>query len=443
MGTLSGARDVRLLLSLFALVLLAPTALASIDERPLPKGWEGPARVAFDAHGQLWITLEGSWAIARYDPGTGTGQIYKLPVPKPDPEAAVGGLAFGPDGIVWTGTGTHLLGLNPTNGSFLVKRLPNPGQLGGDIYVAPDDTLYYALVDRDEIVHLDARTGEIESLPLPSQPFGPIGFASTGSGSVLVTATYGNLLATFEPDNGTLDLSAKGIQGPIGVAHAGSTAYVAEMGANTISRVMLPTGELAHFATSPSPYYPLSGPAGVLIAKDGSIWFAEHFADKIARFDPANLTLHEYEAPSAPGTNLQYVTQAGDGRIWFAEASTNKLGIATYTHEEPPALAVSNVTMRAGDTTRLDLGAASAGLLANGPGAWLNATMDGQTLVLKSTKEARGDQFVLLTNRDGKDHAGRYLIVHMEDAKPSPSAPLLLALGAVGFVATLLRRRRA
>lgn len=431
----------RVPLTLLLLALLAPTAMAGIEEKPLPNGWRGPVYLAFDKQGNLWMTLDDTWALARYDPRTGAGQAYPLPAPKPDANAAMGGIGFTSNGMVWTGTGTHLFGLNPANGSYLAKRLPEPAQLGGELYVAPDDSIYYAIVDQDEIVHLDTRTGQIETLPLPSKPFGPIGFTPAANGGVLLTATYANALATYDPVNSTLDLAAQGVQGPVGVARAGPDAYVAEMGANSISHVKLPTSKPMRFTTSPSAYYPTSGPAGILVARDGSVWFAEHFSDRISRFDPENLTLHEYEVPSAPGSNVQHVAQDANGRVWFAEYSTSKIGIATFTNEPVPD-ALANLTIAPGQRLEITLPATQGALLAMGPDETLNATIQAGKLVLVASPKASGEQYVLLTTNDGKDHHGRYVHVQVEAAKGTPAPGIVLALLALVGVALLRRARR-
>ena len=427
----------------FALLLLLviPTVQAGIEEKALPAGWEGPTHLAAGPGGQLWVVLEQSWALGRFDVVSGQGQLYPLPVSQPAGEASLGNLVVAPDGTVYLGTPTHVVRLFPTNGSYLTYPMPVRAQLGGDVNLAPDGSLWYALVDADRLVRLES-TGRMTHFAMPDAPFGPLGIEPDPQGGFYVTGTYGDTLARYDPATSGMTLSTQRVQGPVGIRRdAQGALWVAEMGASSISRVLPSLSASERFPTTPSPYYPISGPAGVHVAPDGGVWFVEHFADRISRLDPVNRTLHEYEVPSAPGTNVQYLAPGPDGAVWFAQYSTNKIGRATHDATRVPFELPLNVTLRAGESLRIPLNATGT-LLTGVSEPKLNATIQDGALVLHAAQDASGAHNVLVSVQDGRDTVGRYVRVEVQEAAPAktPGPSLVLFLGLLVVLARARRR---
>lgn len=451
------AAHVRRLALLGFILLVAPTASAAAEEFALPGGWDGPTHLAFDNTGQIWLTLDTSWALGRFDPATGTGDIYPLRVAK-TPEGGMGGLDVAPDGTVWVGTSRHLVQLFPSNGSFAEYQLPGTSLVSGDVYVAPDGIVWYALTSVDILLRLDPATGNTTQFPLPNKPFGPLDFKETADGGFFLTATYGNTYASYDPETSGLAIGRATVAGPVGIDQApDGKVWIAEMGASTVSQIEHQTGRLERYPTTHSPYYPSSGPAGIHVQPDGVVWFVEHFADRISRLDPVKKTLHEYEVPSAPGTNVQYLAPAPDGSVWFAEFTKNRVGRATFTNEPIFPAGPDSITLAAGSTASFEItGAAGEILTAAGPAEWLNATFANGNLVVKAETSApitrtedgsstsTPDHYVLLSSNHGNYTAGYYIPVTITSAKQSDT-PALPIFGALGILATLaiLRRRPA
>lgn len=416
----------------FVIVLLAGTAAAQITEVPLSQPDASPLGLAFDASGKLWVTLDKAWAVGRYATDSGKLDIAHINVSRADDEDSLTAIAVAPDGSVWTASDAYLHHVHPGNLSVESFRFPKPTKLSGGVYVAPDGGVWVSGVTTDELLRFDPSTGQFAEHATPTTPFGPLHIEGGPQGPYL-TATYAHTYASFDSRTGTISVGAPGVlDAPVGLDVSGNNLWAGEMGSNNVGHVDLAAGTAEHFPTSPSPYYQISGPAGVRIAKDGSVWFIEHFADKIARLDPVNRTLEEWEVPSAPGTNMQYLAEAADGSFWFAEWSANKLGHVTADGAQPAFAAPALVHVAAGQTQRVPL-SVPHDVIVNSYGN-LTARWDGSAVVIDASKASAGTYNVLVASKDGKKTLGRYLTVQVQAAKASPGfeAELLLAALALG-----------
>lgn len=428
-------------LVLAGVLLAALPAQAAVEEVALPSEAKTPLGLAFDRDGKLWLTLDGTWAVGRYDTATGRLDLARITTPKADERDQLLDLAFAPDGGVWTGSSSHLHRVDPANMTVRSFPLPKTSMLSGGVYIAPDGGVWYAVVTQDVLVRLDPATGQFTEHATPFKPFGPLHMEQGPAGAFL-TATYGDTYATLDPAARSITAGPGDIlDAPVGLTHHDGVLWVAEMGWNTVARVDLAAGTAEHFPTSPSPYFQISGPSDVLVARDGSVWFIEHFADKIARLDYAQRTLHEWEVPSAPGTNIQYLAEAPDGTIWTPEWSAHKLARIRDDGREAAFTLPGPVTVQRGATQRVPV-TLQGEVIVNGPEMNLTATWDGSAVVIDATKAKPGSYNLLVAQKQGKENLGRFLAVQVvEPAKsaPGPEAALvaLLALGA----AWVLRRK--
>lgn len=321
----------RSILVLLVILFFTAPATAKVGEIVLPAGATRPLAVAFDDDGRLWTTLDGSWAVGRLDPVSGAFEMAVLQVPKQGGNDSLWSVRFGPDGSAWSGSGTHLHRVDPESMQVESFAIPTPTALPGDVYVRADGVVWYAALAADRLVRFDPGSGDLREVETPATPFGPLMFDETPWG-VYLTATYADTFAAFDPETGELTVGKGRVVSPVGLADDGTSLWIAEMGGSSIARVDPTTNEVQRFPTSPPHNFPISGPAGILVAGDGSVWFAEHFADRIARLDPETRTLHEYEIPSGPYANAQHVAEAPDGKVWFAEWSRDRIG---WVEHEP------------------------------------------------------------------------------------------------------------
>jgi virginiamycin B lyase len=69
---------------------------------------------------------------------------------------------------------------------------------------------------------------------------------------------------------------------------------------------------------------PNSAPTGITSAADGTLWFTEQNANKVARMTPAGV-FAEYAIPTAASTP-EGITATADGYLWFTEFNGHKIG---------------------------------------------------------------------------------------------------------------------
>lgn len=416
-----------------------PTAIAQAVEVPLPAGAANPLALRFDEGGTLWVTLDGTWGLARINLSTDRIDLARFDAARSNETDSLFDIQVAPDGSLWTGSQTHLHRVDPVSLQPTSYPLPTPTKLSGGVFLAGDGKVWYSLVTADRLVRLDPATGTYDTKILSTSPSGPLLFDSM-AGETYLTLTYARTYAHFDPATGDLRHGPDQIlQAPVGIAHDANSLWVAEMGADTVTRIDPSTGARERFPTTPSPFYYYSGPSGVLVARDGMVWFAEHFADRIARLDPVNRTLHEFPMPSAPGTNVQNVAEAPDGTIWFAEWSNNKIGWVSPVMKRPEIALPSSVTVRPGETLRVPL-PTSLPLVFGVGESGLNLTWADGALEIRGGSAKPGEHNVLVSQKEDAVLAGRYVTV-VVPGKEAPSVPFLL-LGAAVLVAVALWRRR-
>jgi virginiamycin B lyase len=427
-------------------ILAFPNASAAAVEVPLPPDAKAPLALAFDEEGRLWVTLDGTWAVARYDPATNRTDVVPLAAAKAGENDSLFGIAMAPDGAVWTGSGTHIHHVDPTRLHATAFKLPHATLLPGGVHVASDGTVYYAEVEADRVVRLDPASGQLKEILPPSTPFGPVAFAESPNGLIL-TATYAGTYGRLDPTTDTITAGpAKLVSGPVGIARSGDVYWVAEMGGDSIARVNPGTNELVRFPTTPSAYYPNSGPSDVLVAQDGAIWFAEHFADRVARFDPTERTLQEYAVPNTPGTNVQRLAEAPDGNIWFAEWSKHRLGYVRHEPRDPGFSVPDGLSVKKGGRVSFSPTTTSGpipdGALLVGTGETpLRATVQGHEIVVDATNATAGTYQLLVSGRKEGMNVGRYVTVTVTGgSSPGLDAPMMLfVLVGLGLLGRRLR----
>lgn len=418
------------------------SASAAATEVALPQGLEKPLAIAVDEDGVVWFTLDGSWAIGRHDPATDETTSIPLAEPRSGEADSLYGILIGTDGAIWTASQTNLHRIDVRTREATAQALPARTDLSGGLHQTADGTVFVGLVTSDAVARR-APSGEITSVSVPGQEMGPLEFADAAN-DAYVSMTYGNTYARLDPSTGAVTSAPKNlVAAPTGIAFDGDSLWMGEHGGNNLVRIDPDTNAVERFPTAPSPYYPITGPSGIVLHPDGSIWFAVHFADRIARFDPETGTMVEYEVPSAPGTNVQKVGLAPDGKVWFAEWSRNKIGHAEYGGEaadfDVPATAA--VAVDAATRVAADL---EGDIRVGTPDTRIKARFDNGTLVFEADPDApTGKHNVLVSRTDGKTYVGRYMTLTVEPKAESPSAPVALVVPAVALLALLLRRSRA
>jgi virginiamycin B lyase len=177
----------------------------------------------------------------------------------------------------------------------------------------------------------------VNVVDLPAELSSPVGGAIDNSGNLWVADHASNIFFKYDPTNEEITKFITSVASP--KIYGGATPA----NANTW------------------PYWLATGP-------DGSIWFNEHIGNKIARFDPEDLTLTEYWIPSQNDVwarcpsgsetcgfaNALQFTVSPDNQVWFSEHTENKIARLDTAKQVPIAVsAPEEVTVARGDSTEI------------------------------------------------------------------------------------------
>jgi virginiamycin B lyase len=175
----------------------------------------------------------------------------------------------------------------------------------------------------------------------------------------------------------TIDLPAD-LSSPVGGAiDASGNLWVGDHGTNIFFKYNPTDGKLTKFITSVAsprifggqvPDNAYTWPYWLEEGADGSIWFNQHTGNKIARFDPEEMTLTEYWIPSQNRNwsvcppdastcgiaNALQFTVGQDDQVWFSEWTENKIARLDAAKQIPVTVsAPQEVTVSRGDSTEI------------------------------------------------------------------------------------------
>ena len=249
------------------------TPTGAITEFPIPSEVRVPGQpggIVAGPDGSLWFTENpGDVAIGRITPG---GTITEFQIPTPS-VAALAWITAGPDGNLWfTEDGPSRIGRITPNGTATEFALPNPEDVPERIAAGPDGNVWFTGTTLGRITP----SGTITEFPIAD----PDGIAAGPDGNIWFTAP-GNI-GRITP-NGTITEFAAPLAGAIAAGPDGNMWFI---GDDTIGRITL-TGTVTEF---PIPT-PNSGPTNIAAGFDGTLWFTETTANKIARVSLGGLGL--------------------------------------------------------------------------------------------------------------------------------------------------------
>jgi virginiamycin B lyase len=152
--------------------------------------------------------------------------------------------------------------------------------------MGPDGTLWLTASNGNSVTHLDPKSGEIKTFPLPTSGASPSTILLGPDGAMWFCESATNKLGRLDPATGAImefaipDEQAR----PRRIAIAGQAIYFAEnsghLGRFTIDKKT--------FQSWPSPSGAASQPYGITADQTGKIWYYEAGANQLVRFDPAN-----------------------------------------------------------------------------------------------------------------------------------------------------------
>ncbi|HEU0049952.1 MAG TPA: hypothetical protein VFQ43_20350 [Nitrososphaera sp.] len=378
---------------------------AYVSELVLPADCEMPLGIAVD-EGHVWYVSAKRGLLGSYSPAENKFNEYKIPEwpSREQPFTKISSLQMSwtvkvdKGGNVWfTDENNAIWRFNKASESFDMFKVPAsyPSAMdfdtNGNIYFIgiSSKSLYFGDVSK-----MKNQTPEgITEIPLPLNGFSGIDSQVVSSGALVVDnerkEVWVSLLAfqqkgqifRYDIDTGkvdrTVDLPAD-LSSPVGAALDNSgNLWVADHGTSIFFKYDPVKENITKFVTSvaspkiyggktPSNAYTL--PYWITTGQDGSIWFNEHFGNKIARIDTEKLTLTEYWIPSqnknwaaCPAESatcgianaLQFAI-GSNNLAWFSEQTENKIGKLDTAKQVPITVSTPDeITVAKGDSAEI------------------------------------------------------------------------------------------
>jgi streptogramin lyase len=222
--------------------------------------------------------------------------------------------------------------------------------MGKAVAVDPSGNLWFVDSREDKAVRLNPRTMEMTDFGMP-RGAAPYSLAIDPQGIVWMTAHGIEMLLELRPSEGIVISHAPPTHGfliHIQVDPKSNTVYFGQPGANKVVAYHPKTG-FREF-TIPTEN---SGPGRIDVAADGTVWFTELYANKIAHLTPSTGKIEEWDVPVKNSLPV-YCRVAKDGNIWISEPMADQIqifkdGKFTRTYKIPTLNSVVSTHLEDGD----------------------------------------------------------------------------------------------
>ncbi len=339
-------------------IVLAPDSLETFD---LPNGSAGPWGITSDRFGRIWFVEESSNQIGMFDSSRENFTEYNIPTKNSLPEM----IAVDNSGNVWFSelNPSQLGELKAGTSAIVEYKIPkNSENLAcGPIGVTPDPSgnIWITCEFSNQIDEFIPQREAFLSFDLPVFFSAPLDIVLDHSGNFWFTAADSGMIGyvkvsdlkngtsnginEFAPINQTYAETITNPDSPsetvttslstpseIALSPDGSTLWITEHTASSFDKYEISSKTLVKYWTTQtgSSQYPDSLPNGIAIDKNGIVWIAEHYGNRVAEFDPETEEMIEYPIPccSTGIAGTLYLTVASDGAVWFSEFYGNAIG---------------------------------------------------------------------------------------------------------------------
>ncbi len=317
-------------------------ARAKVEEWQLGDGFSFIHDMDVAADGKFYGTDEGHDKLWVLDPGTGAVESYDLPksgLPRgglfSGMHLAIGiftgshgphSMAQTKDGRIWitNALSSTLMSFDPRTKQFKTYPVPGDALYPHTIRVDRDDVLWFTNVASNQVARFDPKTEQMTVLRLPSN-----GFFRWISDMLFPTLLR---ISSWFPDKVLLlDFSHHRFLGytvlafPYGIdvnPKDGSVWY-AKLYSNRIGRIDPKTLAITEYET------PLKGPRRPRFDKDGIFWIPSFDEGALMRFDPATAQFETFPVPGvAPGeyeTPYALNVHRPTGEVWMAANNSDRV----------------------------------------------------------------------------------------------------------------------
>ncbi len=265
------------------------------------------------------------------------------------------------NGLLWgtDGDGNRIIGLDPSTDTFQAIAVPASQAFPYSLAVGPDDSLWFTLlagpprlgrIDVQGHVQLYQVQGDSKDIPAD------ISFQNSTTGYFVgIEPEAGNgSVYRFDPSPTSSDISAVKIGGgyslyaPNSISADRTTVWVTQHGAASIAGYSLRNRTWSVYPTSTENYTSTTLPYFVR-ANGSSVWFNEHYGNRMAVIDTQSSTLTEYSLSKPAVTSGSQLDNAltislGSDRTWFAEVTANYVGFVSARYQPAFGLRVTGNT---------------------------------------------------------------------------------------------------
>jgi virginiamycin B lyase len=384
-----------------------PNSNAYITEVSLPTECEMPVGIAIDG-AKVWYVSAKRGLLGSYDSAAGTFSEYEIPLwpTRSLPFTAVPSWSMawtvrldGIGGNVWfTDQNNTIWRFNQSTEAFDMFKVPAkyPSMMdfdsNGNLYFIGinSQALFFGNVSKMQ----NATSEGFREITLPLEGFSGINLDLVTSGGLIVDNEQNDVwisLLAFQQKKGQLlqydietdrvirivDLPPE-LGSPVGMELDDfGNVWVADHGTSTFFKYDPTMDDITRFVTSiasPKIYGGSTPPSAYTLpywidkGGNGSLWFNEHTGNKMASFDPEELTLIEYWVPSqnrawtlcpseATACGIANVMQFAvdpNNQLWFSEWTENKIAKLDASKQVPVSVFTpAEVAVSRGESTEI------------------------------------------------------------------------------------------
>ncbi len=269
----------------------------------------------------------------------------------PTADSSPTGIDVGPDGHIWfTEINADKIGrLDPSNAEpgtakgIVEYDLPEKNSRPNDLIVARDGTVWFSEMQGNRIGRLDPTTGEIREYPVPTPGSEPHNLAEADDGAIWFLEFETNKVARLDPGTGDI------VEYPVNEGHPhdlvlrGDRVWYSQGGKFWAQIFFSKLGALDPESGKVVQEIPISPekavPHGMDQGADGTIWFTQLFANKIAKLDfsggnPPDVV--EYRVPGERSKGPHDLIVDDDrGWVWMTLNRADSIGRLDLSRAQP------------------------------------------------------------------------------------------------------------
>ena len=270
-----------------------------------------PSDIVYDQNRKRVWFLEND-TLAYYNPTAPTGNItIEQTFPRGSPQF----MTIDPSGRIWlTLLGTDQIAEYDPSTKQLpsLYNAPTPNSSLQGITLAPDGTIWFAETAAKRIGHLipcQSTSCTITDYGPPSsvEITFPIQLAVDRNGDVWFTDHGSHQFGNFNPSTHEWKVF------PVGYC----SAAFADCGVGL--------------------------PNAISVDSNGEIWFSEHYAGRVARYDPSNGTLTEYPVPATTPPYIWWMSPGPGNLVWFAAFGLGEIGYVNASLPIPISISAASI----------------------------------------------------------------------------------------------------